>query len=258
MEDDDTQDFDLRWEQALLLTSDPPSDKVLEGLYVSKLQESSQAHTIMALFNQEILRGGGQRDHHRLRMCAKLPVEQTQRSKNFRIQNEITERGAVITGKGQNPSTKRKTGECYQWKATGSCSKGESCSFLHKSASGNRMITLESARGSGLKPANERVRKGSEQTSSSVPEVRARTDVKSSTSLEARPATRAKIPCAWGAKCKRSSCDFRHPPVCRNYKSESRCIYGIDCLCRHADGEEKPSKRSMKESTQGAVAILKY
>ena len=34
LEDDDMQDFDLRWEQALLLTSDPPSDQVFEGLYV--------------------------------------------------------------------------------------------------------------------------------------------------------------------------------------------------------------------------------
>ena len=50
MQDDDIQDFDLRWEQALLLTSDPPSDKVLDRLYVYKLD------------NQEILRGGGQRD----------------------------------------------------------------------------------------------------------------------------------------------------------------------------------------------------
>ena len=56
------QDFILRWEQALLLTSDPPSDKVLEGLYVSKLQDSSEAQTIMALYTQEILRGGGWRD----------------------------------------------------------------------------------------------------------------------------------------------------------------------------------------------------
>ena len=107
---DDIQDFDLRWEQALLLTSDPPSDIVLEGLYVSKLQESSQALTIMALYNQEILRGGGQRDCHKLRMCVKLHIEQTQKNKNFRIQNEITERGAVIKGKGQNPFAKRKTG----------------------------------------------------------------------------------------------------------------------------------------------------
>ena len=48
LENDDIQDFDL---QTLLLTSDPPSDKVLVGLYVSKLQDSSQAQTIMALFS---------------------------------------------------------------------------------------------------------------------------------------------------------------------------------------------------------------
>ena len=66
------------------------------------------------------------------------------------------------------------------------------------------MITLENARGSGLKPANEQVRKGNEQTSSSVPEVRTQTNVKSSASLEASPATKAKIPSAWRAACKRS------------------------------------------------------
>ena len=45
--------------------------------------------------------------------------------------------------------------------------------------------------------------------------------------------------------------------MCRNYKSERRCIYGHICLCGNADGEEKCSKRSKKEST-GAVAILKH
>ena len=49
------QDFDLRLEQALLLTSDPASGKILEGLYVSKLQDSCQVQTIMALYNQEIM-----------------------------------------------------------------------------------------------------------------------------------------------------------------------------------------------------------
>ena len=56
MADDDIQDFDLRWEQALLLTNDPPSDMVLEGLYVFKLSGSFQIHTIMALNDREILR----------------------------------------------------------------------------------------------------------------------------------------------------------------------------------------------------------
>ena len=79
---DDIQDFGLRWGQALLLTSDPPSDNVLEELYVSKLQGSSQIHTIMALYNQDILRGGGKRDYHRLRMCVKLYIAQAQTNKN--------------------------------------------------------------------------------------------------------------------------------------------------------------------------------
>ena len=61
-----------------------------------------------------------------------------------------------------------------------------------------------------------------------------------------------------GARCERSSCDFRHPPVCRDYKSANRCIYGNNCIYRHADGEEKPSRKSKKESTQGAVANLRH
>ena len=102
LENDDIQDFDSRWEQALLLTSDPSSDKVLEGLYVSKSQDSSQTQRIMSLYNQEIPRGGGKRDYQRLRMCVKLHVER------------FTERVAVTKAKGQNSFTKRKTGECFQ------------------------------------------------------------------------------------------------------------------------------------------------
>ena len=84
-------------------------------------------------------------------------------------------------------------------KQLGVCSTGESCSLLHKPAWGKREIVPEkeeNARGPGRKPANERVRKGNEQASSSVPKVKARTDVTSSTILEASPATRTKIPSA--------------------------------------------------------------
>ena len=49
LENDDIQDFDRRWEQALLSASDPSSDKILEGLYKSKLQDSFHLQTIMAL-----------------------------------------------------------------------------------------------------------------------------------------------------------------------------------------------------------------
>ena len=79
-ENDDIQDFDRRWEQALLSAGDPPSDKILEGLYILKVQDSFQLQTIMALYNPEIRRGGGERYYHRLRMCVKLHIEQSQRS----------------------------------------------------------------------------------------------------------------------------------------------------------------------------------
>ena len=69
-EKDDIQDFDLRWQQALILTRDPLSDKVLEGLYVSKLQDSHKLRQLWH-FNQEILRSGGQRGYHRLRARSK-------------------------------------------------------------------------------------------------------------------------------------------------------------------------------------------
>ena len=39
LQDDDVQDFDVRWDQALLSASDMPSDVILEGLYKSKFRE---------------------------------------------------------------------------------------------------------------------------------------------------------------------------------------------------------------------------
>ena len=88
----------------------------------------------------------------------------------MRIQSEIVERVAVTQGKGQNSFTKRKTGECFQWKANGSFSKRESYSCPHTRALGNRETTaeeVENARVSGLKPAvnDEQRRKGKEQAS---------------------------------------------------------------------------------------------
>ena len=109
LENDDVQDFDFRWEEALLLTSDLPSDKVLGGLFVSKLQDSSQAQTTMALHNQEILRGGGKRDYHRLRMCVTLHVEQAQKrnqdsEQDFRACCRNKERDKILSPSGRQES----------------------------------------------------------------------------------------------------------------------------------------------------------
>ena len=144
--------------------------------------------------------------------------------------------GAVTKGKVQKSCTVRKTGECFQRKTIGSCSKRDICSFLHTHATGDRETMREEV--------GDAEKSRLEQASSSVPNVKEQTDVKSSNSPEASPATRAEIPCLWEARCKRSTCNYRHHPVCHGYKSGNRCIYGHCCLRRHADGERKPSARS--------------
>ena len=53
LQNDDVQDFYVRWDQALLSESDMPSDVILEGLYKSKLQDSVQLQTVLALYDQE-------------------------------------------------------------------------------------------------------------------------------------------------------------------------------------------------------------
>ena len=49
-QNDDVQDFDVRWDQALLSASGMPSDVILEGLYKWKLQDSVQLQTVLALY----------------------------------------------------------------------------------------------------------------------------------------------------------------------------------------------------------------
>ena len=58
-------------------------------------------------------------------------------------------------------------------------------------------------------------------------------------------------------KCTYPSCNFWHPPVWLNYKSESGCANGDKCRSRHVEAEEKPSKESKKGGAKGSVALLK-
>ena len=87
------------------------------------------------------------------------------------------ERVAVTQGKGQNSFTKRKTGECFQWKANGSFSKRESYSCPHTRASGNRETTAEEVENARVMTSKGGKAKSKHQ----------QTDVKSSTSLRGQP-----------------------------------------------------------------------
>ena len=138
-QNDDVQDFDVRWDQALLSASGTHSDVILEGLYKSKLQDSVRLQTVLALYDQELVRNNGHTSYLRLKTSGKLHVAQMMRTRNFRVLNEVLERGAVTKSqKGKKAYVERKVGNCFQLKAHGQCSKGDSCSFSHdKIASGN-------------------------------------------------------------------------------------------------------------------------
>ena len=56
LQNDDVQDFDVRWDQALLSANETLTDTVLEGFYKSKLQDSVHLQTVLALYTQENVR----------------------------------------------------------------------------------------------------------------------------------------------------------------------------------------------------------
>ena len=131
VQNDDVQDFDTRLDQALLSLSETPADMILEGPYKSKLQDSVRLQTVLALYDQETVRNNEQPSYSRLKTSVRRHIDQTMRTRNFRARTEIVERGAITTSqKGRKASVERKVGECYQWKASGQCSKGDSCSSL--------------------------------------------------------------------------------------------------------------------------------
>ena len=108
------------------------------GFFKSKLQDSDQLQTLLALYDQETVRNNGQPSYSRLKTSVRLDIDQTMTTRNFRVRNEVVERGAETNSqKGKKAHVEREVGECYQWKATGQCSKGDSCSFSHEWATGN-------------------------------------------------------------------------------------------------------------------------
>ena len=60
LQKDDVQDFDVRWDQALLSADETLAQTVLEGLHKSKFQDSVQLQTLLALYDQETVRNNGQ------------------------------------------------------------------------------------------------------------------------------------------------------------------------------------------------------
>ena len=85
----------------------------------------------------------------RLKTSVNLHIEQMMRTRNFRVRNDVVERGAVTkSSKGENAYVERKVRVCFQWKAHGQCSKGDSCSF-----SRDKLVQGQRRKGRSSSPA---------------------------------------------------------------------------------------------------------
>ena len=93
-------------------------------------------------WTQENIRNNGQPSCSRLKIAVRRQSDQVMRKRNLRARNEVVERGGTVieSHKGKKANVERRVGECYQWKANGRCSKGQTCGFRHEPASGNRCV----------------------------------------------------------------------------------------------------------------------
>ena len=170
------------------------------------------------------------------------------RNHNFRVRNDVVERGSVTKSQKENKAcVEKKVIECFQWKAHGQCSTGDSCSFSHDPLASGNKGNGQGRKGRSSSPASHSKAKrtdGEEHKSS-----------QGSGNKQENSREKSEIPCRFKL-CKNPSCGFWHPPVCLNYKSERGCIHGDKCHFRHVEAEGKPSMKS-KKGPKGSVAILK-
>ena len=163
---------------------------------------------MLALYNPETVRNQKPTSYSRLKTSVRLFFDQKMRSRNLKARNDMIHGGVVTRSRKDNrANVERKVGDCWQWQATGQCSKGDSCGFHHGvGASGNGSELL----------------KQKERTSSPGPNSKATKDGKGKSSDEKGGKSfdnRNKIPCQ-RRNCTNPSFSYRHPHQCQNYISQ--------------------------------------
>ena len=222
------------------MTKIPPDD-ILEGLHKLRIRESEKLKTVLESYDLETHQKRLEPDYHRLKAMVKRSIEQDSRNKNFEARNGNFETSAVVKNQGTKQREQRSLGECWQWKADGQCSKGDTCSFRHD--------TNKRTKSTQPNPSPRSSTQQSERNASRTRSPRGRS-----------PSGRmARLPCKDYLKgtCTTPSCEIRHPPERLFYKSENGCKFGEKCSFAHRQVDEQPSKRSKKNGDKSAAAMLK-
>ena len=131
-------------------------------------------------------------------------------------------------------NVERKVRDCWQWQATGQCSKGDSCGFHHgvRACGNGSELLKQKGRTSSPGPNSKATKDGKGKSS----------DEKDGKSVD----NRKKIPCQW-RNCTNPSCGYRHPPECQNYISQIGCIYGKTCFFDMLSWRRNPTRSRRKE-----------
>ena len=189
--------------------SEMPSDPILEGLYKSKLQNSAQLRTVMALYDQVVARNIGTPNYQQLKTAVKLKIDQMMRNWNFKARNDVVERSS--------PRFKR-----FKSMLRG---KRESVfSVKHKDNVLKETHVVSVMTFFWLLETEVVVRDENDDRLLLHP-------IQRQYRLTEKKATRRKVltrevrSCV-EKNCNDPSCKFWYLPVCLKYKSEKDCVYG--------------------------------
>ena len=116
LDDDNSQEFDTRWDEVLLSMTQIPSDEMLESLYKLRTRESDQLTTVLELYDLEIRQKTSVLDCQKLKTMVKRSIDQKLRLRNFDARHGRSESGAVVKSRKEIIGVEGGKGICYQWK----------------------------------------------------------------------------------------------------------------------------------------------
>ena len=233
--------FDSKWDGILLSMTKTPFDDILEGLYKLGIRESEKLKTVLELYNMEIHQKKAGPDYHRLKTMVERSIEQNLRNKKFEARNGNYERNAVVKNQGTKQRGQRTSGNCWQWKTNGQCSKGDNCSFRHD-INKRAKLTQPNPSPSSFMRQNERNASRTRSPRGKSPSGRL-----------------SRWPCKEFLKgtCTNSFCERKVSSRMLVLQVREWLSIWVKCSNAHRQVGEQPSKRSKKNADKNAVAMLK-
>ena len=219
------------WSCKICTVSELLSDVILEDLYKSKLQDSVQFQTVLALYDQETARKNGQTNYLRLKTAVKLHIDQndgSERSCGTRISHQ---------------QSKRK--ESLRWEESESVFSVEGTWTMFQ----RRLMKFQSWHSSLWKQWRRLETKRTIVFSCILFEGKTdwRRDTKNPHSDQVNRKTReTRVKCHADSVCKNPSCKFWHPLVCLNYKSGKVVYMAITAISDMLRQRRSPTRSRRK------------